>query len=112
MRLFNPGFLFGAPGCRLLPRRRAGTGAKTRRVPASTAFGFNDLLTRFERVGDHCSIIAVAIITLRHDLFDTHEYIDSLKQIKSEAFEENFDQFRVQYNIEYAQKSSPDGAAF
>ena len=44
--------------------------------------------------------IAVAMIELQHDQFDTHEYIDSLKQIKSEAFEENYETFRKQYSIE------------
>lgn len=63
-------------------------------------FVFNDLLTNFERVGDHCSNIAVAMIELEHDLFDTHEYIDSLKLIRTEAFEENYKRFRAKYNID------------
>ena len=36
-------------------------------------FVFNDLLTNYERVADHCSNIAVAIIELESDSFDTHE---------------------------------------
>lgn len=63
-------------------------------------FVFNDLLTNYERVGDHCSNVAVAMIEIRHDMFDTHEYIDSLKLIRDEAFEENFEKFRERYNIE------------
>ena len=63
-------------------------------------FVFNDLLTNFERVGDHCSNIAVAMIELEHDLFDTHEYVDSLKLVRTEAFEENYERFRVKYNID------------
>lgn len=63
-------------------------------------FVFNDLLTNFERVGDHCSNIAVAMIELEHDLFDTHEYVDSLKLIRTEAFEENYERFRAKYNID------------
>ena len=63
-------------------------------------FVFNDLLTNFERVGDHCSNVAVAMIELKHDLFDTHEYLDSLKQIKTETFEENYERFREKYNID------------
>lgn len=42
-------------------------------------FAFNDLLTNFERIADHCSNIAVAIIELNHNLFDTHEYLNNLK---------------------------------
>lgn len=63
-------------------------------------FVFNDLLTNFERVGDHCSNVAVAMIELEHDLFDTHEYVDSLKLIKGAAFEENYERFRARFNIE------------
>ncbi|MBR0208792.1 MAG: Na/Pi cotransporter family protein [Oscillospiraceae bacterium] len=63
-------------------------------------FVFNDLLTNFERVGDHCSNIAVAMIELEHDLFDTHEYIDSIKLIRTGTFEENYKRFRVKYNID------------
>ena len=36
-------------------------------------FIFNDLLTDFERIADHCSNVAVAIIELELNVFDTHE---------------------------------------
>lgn len=49
-------------------------------------FVFNDLLTNYERVADHCSNIAVAIIELESDIFDTHEYIESLKEMKDASF--------------------------
>ena len=64
-------------------------------------FVFNDLLTNYERVGDHCSNVAVAMIELAHDLFDTHEYIDSLKNIKDTAFSENYERFRTKYDIQW-----------
>ena len=60
-------------------------------------FVFNDLLTNYERVGDHCSNIAVAMIELAHDMFDTHEYLDSLKQIKDAAFAASYEEFRDKY---------------
>lgn len=62
-------------------------------------FVFNDLLTNYERVGDHCSNVAVAMIELAHDVFDTHEYLDSLKNIKDAAFAENFEKFRAKYTL-------------
>ena len=62
-------------------------------------FVFNDLLTNFERVGDHCSNVAVAMIELAHDVFDTHEYLDSLKIMRTAAFDEYYDQFRAKFNI-------------
>ena len=62
-------------------------------------FVFNDLLTNYERVGDHCSNVAVAMIELAEDVFDTHEYLDSLKNIKDAAFAQSFEEFRQKYSI-------------
>ena len=63
-------------------------------------FVFNDLLTNFERVGGQCSNVAAALIEIRQDLFDAHEYVDSLKLIKDEAFGQNYERFRAKYKIE------------
>ncbi len=42
-----------------------------------------DIITDLERVSDHCSNIAVCMIQVNEDVFDTHEYIDeNLKQTK------------------------------
>ena len=62
-------------------------------------FVFNDLPTNFERVGDHCSNVAVAMIELAHDVFDTHEYLHSLQLIRNAAFDENCEKFRAKFNI-------------
>ncbi|MGN0985074.1 MAG: Na/Pi cotransporter family protein [Candidatus Enterenecus sp.] len=65
----------------------------------SQGFVFNDLLTNYERVSDHCSNIAVAMIELESDAFDTHEYVNSLKQLKLESFARYFEEFREKYRI-------------
>ena len=49
-------------------------------------FVFNDLQTNLERVADHCSNIAVAMIELEGKTFDTHEYIKSLQELHGEEF--------------------------
>ena len=59
-------------------------------------FVFNDLLTNYERVADHCSNIAVAMIELESDSFDTHEYLNSVKAMKSASF--------ARYSAEYQKK--------
>lgn len=42
-----------------------------------------DIITDLERVSDHCSNIAVCMIQVSEDVFDTHEYIDeNVKQTK------------------------------
>lgn len=60
---------------------------------------FNDLLTNYERVGDHCSNVAVAMIELAHDVFDTHEYLDSLKEMRNDAFNENYEMYKARFAL-------------
>ena len=42
-------------------------------------FILTDISTDFERIADHCSNIAVCILQVSEDGFDTHEYLDHLK---------------------------------
>ena len=42
-------------------------------------FVLNDLLTNFERVSDHCSNIAVAVIERRNASIDPHAYLEEIK---------------------------------
>ena len=62
-------------------------------------FLFNDLLTNYERVADHCSNIAVAMIELESDSFDTHEYLSSIKEMKSDTYERYYEEYSQQYNL-------------
>ena len=62
-------------------------------------FVFNDLLTNYERVADHCSNIAVAIIELESDSFDTHEYLSSVKEMKDSSFASYYDEYKQKYAI-------------
>ena len=62
-------------------------------------FVFNDLLTNFERVADHCSNVAVAIIELKSDTFDTHEYLNSMKNLRSGHFNEYFGEYSARFSL-------------
>ena len=62
-------------------------------------FVFNDLLTNFERVSDHCSNIAVAMIELRADEFDTHKYLDRIKEKHTPEFEATFNEYKEKYQV-------------
>ena len=42
-------------------------------------FIFSDLLNNYERISDHCSNIAVAVIEVEHDTFDAHRYLQGVK---------------------------------
>ena len=61
-------------------------------------FVFNDLLTNYERVADHCSNIAVAIIELESDSFDTHEYLNSVRAMKSSSFARYYEEYKQEYH--------------
>ena len=65
----------------------------------SQGFIFNDLMTDFERVADHCSNIAVALIELHSDCFDTHDYIINLKELRSHDFDKHYEEFTAKYQI-------------
>ena len=64
-----------------------------------TGFVFNDLLTNYERVSDHCSNIAVAMIELDADVFDTHEYLSQVKEKRSADFERVYEDYRERFAI-------------
>lgn len=49
-----------------------------------------DIITNYERISDHCSNIAVCMIRVNEDGFDTHEYLDVVKEEKAPWFEEEF----------------------
>ena len=56
-----------------------------------------DLITNYERVADHCSNIAVGLIQIKHDEFETHEYVISLKKNKESGFDTMFKEYKEKY---------------
>ena len=60
---------------------------------------FNDLLTNFERVSDHCSNIAVAMLELSLGAFDTHEYLEQLRKKRTENFQQYSAWYRKTFEI-------------
>ena len=64
----------------------------------SLEYGFvlNDLLTNYERIADHCSNIAVAMIEVAQDSFDTHAYLSKLKE-GDKGFRQLYEQYRKRY---------------
>lgn len=63
-------------------------------------FVFDDMLTDYERVADHCSNLAVAMIELQSDSFDTHEYLERLKSMRSDLFEQYFEEYGKRFVLE------------
>ncbi len=59
-------------------------------------FVLSDLLTNYERISDHCSNVAVALIEVAHDSFDTHRYLNGVK-FSNEEFNDRFDHYAAKY---------------
>ncbi len=49
-------------------------------------FVLSDVTTNYERVSDHCSNIALSVLQLNEDNFDTHEYQDNLSSKDNVTF--------------------------
>ena len=64
-----------------------------------TGFVFSDLLTNYARVADHCSNVAVCLIQVADDNFDTHEYLNNMKSHGDDSFDRMYNDYRKKYNI-------------
>ena len=64
-----------------------------------TGFVYSDLLTNYERVADHCSNVAVCLIQIANDSFETHEYLSHVKGDGENDFVERYESFKNKYRI-------------
>jgi len=62
-------------------------------------FILNDILTSYARVSDHCSNIAVAVIESQHGTFDTHIYLDSVKNMDNPEFRRLYNEFAEKFTL-------------
>ena len=62
-------------------------------------FAFNNILTDFERIGAHCSNVAVALLESEAEDFDTHEYQKSIREMNNEMYTELFEAYELKYDI-------------
>lgn len=73
---------------------------RMRKGNCSIEMGFilSDILGNYQRISDHCSNIAVAIIEAEHNSFDTHKYLNSVKYGNNE-FDMIYESFAEKYKI-------------
>ncbi len=64
-----------------------------------TGFVFSDFITNCERVADHCSNIAVCLIQVAEDSFDTHEYLKNVKSHSDVTFDELYKAYKEKYTV-------------
>ena len=58
-------------------------------------FVFNDLLTDYERIADHCYNIAIAMIEVDSGCYDTHK----LKDMRLHDFDRHYQEYEAEYQI-------------
>ena len=67
------------------------------RCTIELGFVLSDVLNNFERVSDHCSNIAVAIIEAESDRYDSHNYLDSIKTGENKEFQQKYREYSDKY---------------
>ena len=58
---------------------------------------FNDLISDFERVSDHCSNIAIVQVELEDNALDVHEMSEAMKQAHAHQFDLYYSEFEERY---------------
>ena len=58
-------------------------------------FVLSDVITSYERISDHCSNIAVCLMQVKEDGYDTHEYLKDMKH--NEIFNEQYNKYKEIY---------------
>ncbi len=64
-----------------------------------SGFIFSDFITNCERVADHCSNVAVCLIQVAEDSFDTHEYLQNLRDHGDASFDEMYKAYKQKYAV-------------
>lgn len=63
----------------------------------ANGYVFNDLLTNFERISDHCSNIAISTISLEKGTIDFHAY--EMEVVNDQLFKELFQKYKEEFKI-------------
>ncbi len=67
-------------------------------------FVLSDLLTNCERVSDHCSNIAVCLLETANNSFETHEYLNHVKNEGENDFFRIYEDYKKKYTIQKVAK--------
>lgn len=60
-------------------------------------FIFNDIISNYERIADHCSNIAVCVIRMKDEASDFHEYLRDLKSSDNSEYKELYNEYVGKY---------------
>ena len=60
-------------------------------------FVLSDVVTSYERIADHCSNIAVCLLQVDKDGYDTHGYLKDVKH--NEFFNNQYEEYKEKYML-------------
>ena len=75
------------------------TRLKNGKCEMKQGFAFNNILTDFDRIGAHCSNVAVALLEIDAEDFDTHEHQKSIREMNNELYTTLYETYENKYNI-------------
>lgn len=65
-----------------------------------------DILTSLERISDHCSNIAVELLAINEDVYDTHEYYEEMSETEQALFTQNYKRLKERYSLDKPEEES------
>ena len=60
-------------------------------------FILSDITTNYERIADHCSNIAIGIIQSKEDIYESHEYLETLDKGENTLFHKKYEEYKERY---------------
>ena len=76
--------------------------SKKGQCPIEVGIHFLDILTNVERISDHCSNIAIYLISTKkqYETLKKHEYLDELHKHGPETYEKKLNEYSAKYSLE------------
>ncbi len=62
-------------------------------------FVLSDITTDLERVADHCSNVAIGLLQIEEEGFESHDYLDQLKEEDAERFKRRYKMYKKKYRL-------------
>ena len=71
---------------------------KMNKCTIELGFMFSDLLTNYERISDHCSNIAVSLLTSAQDNMDVHAFLNESRKMEAE-YQALYKDYQTQFGV-------------
>ncbi len=79
-------------------KRRHVERLRTGECEYARGYVYNDILTNFERIADHCSNLAIAVVERKEHVYDAHGYVNRLKA-DDRGFQEAYASYAERYAL-------------